>query len=132
MGQIPLEETPYDREELRRSPKFPPLRGLWCPHCEMRIPQFADLSESDSHRIGELLRQGRVLMAAQELRAATGSPLSFAQLWASHGGRPIPPEGVNPAPCPYCGEPLRTALAKQCRHCKRDWHDAYAVTRLGT
>jgi hypothetical protein len=27
------------------------------------------------------------------------------------------------APCPYCGGPLRTPLAKQCRHCRRDWHD---------
>jgi hypothetical protein len=27
------------------------------------------------------------------------------------------------APCPYCGQPLRTARAKQCRHCRREWHD---------
>ena len=26
-------------------------------------------------------------------------------------------------PCPYCGELLRTAFAKQCRHCGMDWHD---------
>jgi hypothetical protein len=26
-------------------------------------------------------------------------------------------------PCPYCGGTLRTRLAKQCRHCGRDWHD---------
>jgi hypothetical protein len=25
-------------------------------------------------------------------------------------------------PCPYCGQPLRTAKAKQCRHCGKDWH----------
>jgi len=28
----------------------------------------------------------------------------------------------KPAPCPHCGEPLRTALAQQCRHCGADWH----------
>ena len=28
------------------------------------------------------------------------------------------------ASCPYCGSPLRTSFAKQCRHCLRDWHDA--------
>ena len=27
------------------------------------------------------------------------------------------------SPCPYCGEALRTQLAKQCRHCGMDWHD---------
>jgi hypothetical protein len=26
-------------------------------------------------------------------------------------------------PCPYCGELLRTAFAKQCRRCGMDWHD---------
>lgn len=25
-------------------------------------------------------------------------------------------------PCPYCGQPLRTNLAKQCFHCGRSWH----------
>ena len=25
-------------------------------------------------------------------------------------------------PCPFCGQSLRTAKARQCRHCKRDWH----------
>jgi hypothetical protein len=33
-------------------------------------------------------------------------------------------------PCPYCGELLRTAFAKQCRSCGMDWHDpANAVNR---
>jgi len=27
-------------------------------------------------------------------------------------------------PCPSCGEPLRTELAKQCFKCGADWHDA--------
>ncbi len=25
-------------------------------------------------------------------------------------------------PCPSCGQPLRTSLAKQCLHCGEDWH----------
>lgn len=38
--------------------------------------------------------------------------------------------GISPAvtvddtaDCPYCGQELRTLTAKQCRHCKMDWHD---------
>lgn len=34
-----------------------------------------------------------------------------------------PSEGPPTAPCPYCGQPLRTSSAKQCRFCRRDWHD---------
>ena len=33
-------------------------------------------------------------------------------------------------PCPYCGGMLRTRIAKQCRHCGRDWHDPDHVTDL--
>jgi hypothetical protein len=39
------------------------------------------------------------------------------------------PEPRNITPCPYCGEPLRTAAAKQCRHCKMDWHDPERIVR---
>ncbi len=35
-------------------------------------------------------------------------------------------------PCPYCGETLRTAIARQCRFCKMDWHDAQNIHRRNT
>lgn len=46
--------------------------------------------------------------------------------------KPLPPPLFNPAkpgPCPYCGEPLRTSKARQCRFCKMDWHDAQNIHR---
>ena len=32
-------------------------------------------------------------------------------------------------PCPYCGQPLPTAQAKQCGPCGADWHDPENVVR---
>src|SRR6266545_4920020 len=32
-------------------------------------------------------------------------------------------------PCPYCGQPLPTAQAKQCGQCGADWHDPENVVR---
>ncbi len=43
----------------------------------------------------------------------------------SVGRRPTPP-------CPYCGEPLVTAKAKQCGHCFADFHNpAHVIYRKG-
>jgi hypothetical protein len=107
-----------------------PTRGPLCPHCNRRIPQFAELSEADERRVRELIRQFRRLMAIAELRAATGCPVGWAQLWVEHAGRPKP-DREKPAPCPYCGMPLRSSLAKQCRQCGRDWHDPQRLRWLG-
>ena len=42
-----------------------------------------------------------------------------------------PIEAKTGAPCPYCGEPLRTPNAKQCFRCGEDWHDPVARHRQG-
>jgi hypothetical protein len=34
-----------------------------------------------------------------------------------------------PAPCPYCGEQMRTPRAQQCRFCGMDWHDPNNIHR---
>lgn len=42
----------------------------------------------------------------------------------------LPAQSINEtAPCPYCGEGLRTPRAKQCRFCMMDWHDPDNVYR---
>lgn len=49
--------------------------------------------------------------------------------------KPLPPPLFNPpepGPCPYCGQPLRTAIARQCRLCKMNWHDPTNVFRRDT
>lgn len=69
------------------------------------------------------------MMAISELRALTGCPLSWAKIWVSHAGR-ADAIGTTAA-CPYCGKPLKTALAKQCPRCNMDWHDPKRPKRLG-
>jgi hypothetical protein len=32
------------------------------------------------------------------------------------------PSDTPPTPCPWCGKPLRTKTARQCRFCGKDWH----------
>jgi hypothetical protein len=36
--------------------------------------------------------------------------------------KPRDPALDKKPPCPECGEPLRTGLAKQCLNCGADWH----------
>jgi hypothetical protein len=125
-----MADTPYTREEVIAAGDSFPERGLLCDRCKTKIPQFKDLSESDESRIRQMIRENRRMMAMVELRAATGCPLRWAKIWVIHEGRPKPFENET-APCPYCGMPLRTSLAKQCRYCRRDWHDSESVVTLG-
>jgi len=105
-----------------------PQRGPVCPKCGVHVPQFDELSDSEAARIQQLITDQRRAMATQELRSATGCPLTWAKIWVFHRGRP---DAVGTsAPCPYCGKPLVTALAKQCRYCLMDWHDPQKPKKL--
>ena len=125
-----MNEDPYTREEVVAAGNALPERGLVCHRCNAIIPQFKDLSYRDESRIRQTIRENRRMMAIAELRAASGCSLPWAKLWVYHEGRPKALEDET-APCPYCRMPLRTSLAKQCRHCLRDWHDANNVLILG-
>jgi len=123
-----MKKNSYSRSEVLAAGHNLPERGPICHDCKARIPVFEDLSEADEQRIRQCIRDGRHLMAMQELRTATGCSLEWAKLWVQHDGRPKPAK--EPTPCPFCGMPLRTSLAKQCRHCRRDWHDEENVVQL--
>ena len=124
-----MTDEPYNREQLANAANTLPTRGPVCPKCQQHIPIFAELSDEDRHRILSLIRDGRKAMAMQELRSGTGCPLTWAKLWVQHEGQPA--ASGTTTPCPYCGQPLRTALAKQCRHCRMDWHEPANPKRLG-
>jgi hypothetical protein len=122
-------ESPYTREEVLRYSNELPQRGILCPKCGLRIPQFTDLTDADRIRIRLLALAQRSAMAMEELRSVIGCSVSWAKLWVEHMGRPEWDWGMT-APCPYCGEALRTPVAKQCRHCHMDWHDASNPTKI--
>src|ERR671926_504667 len=97
----------YSRSEVLAAGDKLPERGLFCNECGARIPVFEDLSDADEQRVRRLISEHQHLKAMAELRAATGSSLPWAKLWVLHNGKP-----KEPTPCPYCGMPLRTSLAK--------------------
>jgi hypothetical protein len=120
----------YTLDEIRRlAEDAVPTRGPVCPKCGLCIPQFADLTEKGEARLRRLIVENRKIMATQELRALTRCPLTWAKIWVSHSGR-ADAIGTT-APCPYCGKPLKTALAKQCPHCNMDWHNPKNPKKLG-
>jgi hypothetical protein len=119
---------PYSRAEVEAAARTGahPDRGLHCERCHVLIPQFVDLSEEAAE---EIRAMGHSVPAVARLREITGCPLGWASLWIIHGGRPHD-AFFGTAPCPYCGQPLRSATSRQCRFCNRDWHDPDNVRPL--
>ena len=125
------DEALYTREEVLQLGAEPPNKGILCPKCGVCIPQFLDLKDADTTRIRLLILAQRPAMAMAELRSVTGCSLLWARIWVEHSGRPEWDWGTT-APCPYCGEQLRTPVAKQCRFCLMDWHDAENHVKMGS
>jgi hypothetical protein len=67
----------------------------------------------------ELARSGQMIKAIQEYMRHHQIPLSEA---IELVGQLHPKVAGSGAFCPACGEKLRTALAKQCFKCGKDWH----------
>ncbi|WP_411825462.1 hypothetical protein [Luteolibacter sp. AS25] len=123
-------EKPYTRAELESRPDTFPDRGPLCLGCNTRIPEFAELTESEATRIRELIAEDEKAFAMSELESATGCSTRFAKIWVIHSG--IPDLVGDTAPCPYCGGDLITAKAQQCQHCYMDWHDPKRPYNLRT
>lgn len=121
----------YSRIELSKvaHDEFP-KRGKFCPKCKTYIPEFEDLTEDLESRVRSVIRKGGMNLAMAELQGFTGCNARWAKIWVIHKGRPTP-EYPGP-PCPYCGESLKTSLAKQCAHCLMDWHDEDNPKKLGS
>lgn len=109
-----MDSVPYTRDELAALPEDAwPQRGVYCQRCSQFIPQFVDVTADDIARLSDAHMGARMKF----VRDATGCSPRWAKIWALHrdGGHDTPP-------CPECGEPLRTELAKQCLACGADWH----------
>jgi len=77
--------------------------------------------------LSALIGEGHTIAAIKRLREATGVNLGMAKQIVAQR---IEFKTQTPRPpCPYCGQPLRTMLAKQCLECGMDWHDPNNVVR---
>jgi hypothetical protein len=100
---------------------------------------YEGLSKADEEHILQLISEGKTITAIQELKAITSWPLKESKDWVDGAGIPLvvqrqlasPAVNSREVPCPYCGLSLRTPRAKQCRHCRRDWHDPENLRWLG-
>ena len=101
-----------------------------CPRCGHQLPELRGLSHEQRLELRRIIDSSGPIHAIKRLRELSGCNLRDAKLWVGHRG--IAGQGHEPlVPCPHCGEPLRSAKARQCRSCKRDWHDPARLRRLG-
>jgi hypothetical protein len=100
-----------------------------CPKCGTNVPEFEQISQSEHAGILEVLDREGPLAAIQALRERTACDITTAKSWVEHRGG-VHDRFFGTSPCPYCGEPLRSSDAKQCRACGRDWHDPENINSL--
>lgn len=101
-----------------------------CVCCGLAVPVIDDRIPLEiAEHIRSLRRHAKPIEAVKELSRLTGLSLSEAKFWTDHLGEPVGRANVT-GPCPFCGKELRTAAAKQCRHCLRDWHNENELRQL--
>ncbi len=123
-----MSDQAYTRSEIEAAGNALPTRGVLCSRCGATIPSFRDLAPEEEQKLLELISR-EPLRAIKILREITGCSIAWGELWVSHGGQPHD-EFHGTVPCPHCGRPLRSSKARQCRFCKRDWHDPGNVRNL--
>ena len=111
----------YSRNEVLNYGGGFPDRGIFCPKCKTNIPVFAEMTPELETRVLKLIRADKQLMAMAELESALGCSERWSKIWVIHAGKPTP-EYPGP-PCPHCGKPLKTNLAKYCLHCQNYWRE---------
>lgn len=119
-----MKKLSYTRKELREAKNGSPKKGEFCAKCKTFVPLFEELSVEDESRLKKMSVEHPV-QAMLELKEITDCSFGFAKVWVHHKR-----EDEVAKPCPFCGKTLRTPAAKQCRHCKRDWHDENNPTYL--
>ncbi|HRH43187.1 MAG TPA: hypothetical protein PKY82_16265 [Pyrinomonadaceae bacterium] len=93
----------------------------------VEMEKLENLSEKDKKKYEEMALE-KPIQAIKELKELTGCSLSEGKRWVDNKREEKAVEHYQKylnslPPCPYCGEKLRTPVAKQCRFCLRDWHD---------
>jgi len=78
-----------------------------------------------------LVAQGQRIAVIKQYREATGCGLTHAKRWLDQYLTTFVAPIWSRAPCPYCGQPLRTPKARQCVDCGMDWHDPSHVVKRG-
>ena len=91
-----------------------------CNCCGNIISKFENFTKEDEEKVRQEYRSLGPISSIKLLREITNSGLKEAKVWVDHSGEYVHRKTI---PCPFCGELLRTEKAKQCRFCKRHWHD---------
>jgi hypothetical protein len=86
-------------------------------------------AEIEAEAIAMLPSPSGGLWAAKHLRDEAGMSFKESMDWFyTQMEKMAPPK----RPCPYCGVPLASDLARQCLSCGMDWHDPESVVRRGS